>query len=283
MSPIAAPADRRFHRVHVKPARRRRDWRWMARPVVRYGLAAVVVTYGAHHGAILVAGARALQVANIVVRGNDRLATDEVLAVLTGLRGESLVWTDLEKWRRRLLASPWVREAALRRSFPSTVEVMVLERQPIGVGRMNDDLYLVDDGGAIIDGFGPQYADLDLPLIDGLSTPGDVSREMADQRRAELASRLIAALKVSPGIAHRLSQVDVGDPHNASVLLAGDSTAIHVGEDQFLSRLQAYVDLAAVLHARFPDIDYVDLRFDGRIYVRPAGQAPEDVGSRLKR
>ena len=55
-------------------------------------------------------------------------------------------------WRRRLLSSPWVRDAALRRSLPSTVDVVVSERQPIGIGRINGgDMYLVDERGVIID------------------------------------------------------------------------------------------------------------------------------------
>ena len=45
---------------------------------------------------------------------------------------------------------------------------------------------------------------------------------------------------------------------------------IQLGEDQFLPRLQSYLDLAPTLRERVADIDYVDLRFDDRIYVRPA-------------
>src|SRR4029079_16665855 len=92
----------------------------------------------------------------IVVHGTERLSQGEVLAVLSGLRGESLLGSDLDRWRQRLLASPWVSDAALRRSLPSTVEWMVSERQPIGVGRFGDDMYLVDDHGAVIDQYGPQ-------------------------------------------------------------------------------------------------------------------------------
>jgi cell division protein FtsQ len=211
-----------------------------------------------------------LQVERIVVRGNERLSRGEVLAVLNGLRGESLVWTDLDRWRRRLLASPWVRDAALRRSLPSTVEVVVSERQPIGIGRINGDMYLVDERGVIIDQYGPQYADLDLPIVDGLSaSPGD-SGSMTDEPRAELAARVIAALRMNPQVARRLSQVDVADVHNAAVILTGDRAILQLGEDQFLARLQAYLDLAPTLRERVSDIDYVDLRFDDRIYVRPA-------------
>ena len=115
MSPVAAPADRRFRRAHVKPARKRSRTRTFVRPLVRYGLVAIVLTYGAYRASAVVASARMLQVDRIVVRGNMRLSRGEILAVLNGLRGESLMWTDLDKWRRRLLASPWVRDAALRR------------------------------------------------------------------------------------------------------------------------------------------------------------------------
>ena len=210
-----------------------------------------------------------LQVDRIVVRGNERLSRGEILAVLNGLRGESLVWTDLDRWRRRLLASPWVRDAALRRSLPSTVEVVVLERQPIGIGRINTDMYLVDERGVVIDQYGPQYADLDLPIIDGLSAAPSESGAMTDEARAELAARVIGAIKSKPEILRRLSQVDVTDAHNASVILAGDPAVIYVGEDQFLPRLQSYLELAPALRERVADIDYVDLRFDDRIYVRP--------------
>jgi cell division septal protein FtsQ len=182
------------------------------------------------------------------------------------------VWTNLESWRRRLLASPWVRDAALRRSLPSTVEIMIAERQPIGVGRLNGEMYLVDESGIVIDRFGPQYADLDLPIIDGLSASPSDSDSMTDQARADLAARVIDALRPRPEIARRLSQIDVTDLHNAAVILTGDRAVIHLGDERFLQRLQAYLELSGALRDRVPEIDAVDLRFEDRIYVRPAGK-----------
>ena len=268
MSPVAAPADRRFRRAHLKPSRRRRHWRSLVTPAVKSGLVGLLIIYGAYRASNVVAHARVLQIDRIVVRGNERLSKGEVLALLSGLRGESLMWTDLDAWRRRLLASPWVRDAALRRSLPSTVEVVVLERQPIGIGRLAGEMYLVDDRGVVIDQYDPQYADLDLPIIDGLSAPP--GEGMTDERRADLAARVIAAFRAKPDIARRLSQVDVSDVHNASVILTGDPAVIELGEDRFLQRIQSYLELAPTLRERVPDIEYVDLRFDERIYVRPA-------------
>ena len=44
---------------------------------------------------------------------------------------------------------------------------------------------------------------------------------------------------------------------------------IALGEERFVDRLQSYVDLASTLRDRVARLDYVDLRFDERIYVRP--------------
>ena len=233
------------------------------------------MTYGALRTSASAAHAHVLEVEKIAVRGNERLSKGEVLAVLNGLRGENLIWTDLDVWRTRLMASPWVRDAALRRSLPSTVEVVVSERQPIGIGRINGDMYLVYERGAIIDQYGPQYADIDLPIIDGLSAAQSGGGSTTDDGRADLAARVIAAVKSKPAIARRLSQVDVSDLHNASVILSGDPAVVQLGDDRFLARLQSYLDLAPTLRERVADIDSVDLRFDERIYVRPANQMSE--------
>ncbi len=240
MNAVAAPADRRFHRPHVKPARRKRGWRALIRPLLLSGALGLPLAYGVYWASSVAAHAHVLQVERIVVRGNDRLSKGEVLAVLNGLRGESLVW------------------------------VVVTERQPIGIGRINGDMYLVDERGVIIDQYGPRYADLDLPIVDGLPASPTGRGSTTDEARAELAARVIAAVRMKPQVARRLSQVDVTDAHNATVILNRDRAVLQLGDDRFLARLQAYLDLAPALRERVPDIDYVDLRFDGRIYVRPA-------------
>jgi cell division protein FtsQ len=272
MSPIAVSADKRFHRAHVKPARRRGRLRSLAWPIAKNGVLAALTALAVYRGGAIIADARLLQVDQVLVSGNHHLASGEVLAILHGIRGENIVLTNLDAWRERLLASPWVRDATLRRSLPSTVEVVVAEREPIGIGRLKGQLFLVDERGSIIDEYGPQYADFDLPIIDGLGASSGVEGE-TDGERGELAARLILSLRAKPGIARQLSQVDVSDAHNASVILNGDQAVIYVGDDRFLPRIESYLGLSTALRERVADIDYVDLRFDDRIYVRPAAKA----------
>jgi cell division septal protein FtsQ len=250
---VAAPSDKRFRRSHVKPARRRSGL-WLRRlRVAATVVAAALAIYAGRRAATSLAGLEIFRV--------DR-------------EGRSILALDLEQWRRKLLDSPWVADASLRRTLPSTVDVMILERTPLGIGRINGSLFLVDDRGTSIDEYGPNYADLDLPIIDGLSAvPGD---ETTDIYRALLVRRLLDALRVR-NMAGRISQIDVSDARNAIVLLDDDPTLIQLGNERFVERLQSYFELAPALRERVPAIDYVDLRFDERVYVKPSKDRPPAV------
>lgn len=269
MAVVAAPADKRFRRAQVKPARKRNVnaphvW-FIARVVAVLALA----LYGGWRGTALVLGAPALQVSRISMRGNDRLSTGEVLALVDGLRGANILTVDLSEWQAKLLASPWVEHAHLRRVLPSRIDIYMRERRPIGIAQLATSLYLIDASGVVIDEYGPNYADLDLPMIDGLAAvPGD-SLSAVDEPRARLAARVIAALAARPDIADHVSQIDVADAHDAVVILDGDTAMLRLGEDNFVDRIQEYLDLKPALQERVAEIDYVDLRFDERLYVRP--------------
>lgn len=266
---VRAPADKRFRRAQVKPARRRRSWVAHGWRVVRVTVVLTIVLYGAYHAAALVHSAEALRITRITVSGNERMSRGEVVALLDGLRGNSMVTADLDAWRSKLLTSPWVGDAALRRVLPGTIAVAIIERQPMGIARLRGDLYLVDEEGVIVDQFGPNYAELDLPIIDGLASAPGKGGTLIDEERAALAARLLATLQTRPDLVKRISQVDVSDERDAVVILKDDAALVRLGDDAFVERLQSYLDLAPTLHERVDGIDYVDLRFDERIYVKP--------------
>jgi len=272
--PVQAPADKRFRRAHVTPSRRRRPWTGQVPRIARTAAVLALVSYGVYRGAALVLSAEALQITRITVTGNVRMSKGEVVALLDGVRGQSMVTADLEGWRRKLLTSPWVADAAIRRVLPGTIAVAISERQPMGIARLREDLYLIDQRGTIVDQFGPNYAEFDLPVVDGLTSVPRDGATLIDDARAALAARLLATLSTRPDLARRVSQVDVTDVRDAVVILKDDTALVRLGEDAFVERLQAYLDLAPTLRERVEEIDYVDLRFDDRVYVKPLAAAP---------
>jgi cell division protein FtsQ len=271
---IKAPAEKNFRRAKVRPAGRRGSGvaAWLTWRNGRWAVGALVLVYACYRGSQLVLHASGLQVRRITVHGNVRLSSGEVQAIVDGLRGSSILTADLSGYRRRLLESPWVADVAIRRVLPSTVEVFVSERRPMGLCRLGSTLYLIDPRGVVIDEFGPQYSEFDLPIIDGLVRSPNTGQPTIDESRAELAARVIEALAPRKDLAQRVSQIDVRDAHDAVLLLDNDAALLHLGDDKFLERVQSYVDLAPALKQRVPEIDYVDLRFDARVYVRPAAE-----------
>jgi len=270
---VKAPAEKNFKRAKVKPGRAKRSRSRIKWKVARHLAAVLLFLYAGYRAVNLVVRAAPLQVGKIVVTGNARLSTAEVEALTRGLYGRSILTADLDAYRRHLLESPWIAEAGLRRVLPSTIEVRIAERTPMGISRLGSQLYLIDRTGTVIDEFGPRYREFDLPIIDGLVRSPKKGKPAIDEERAELAAAVLDSVGTRRSIAKRLSQVDVSNPHDVVVLLEGDAAQLRLGDERFVERLQSYLEVASALRERVADIDYVDLRFDDRVYVKPRGSA----------
>jgi cell division septal protein FtsQ len=241
---------------------------------VRVLATTLLLVYGIYRAFSLVLNASALQVSKVTVNGTVRLSAGEVQQLVHGLYGTNIITADLAKYRQRILDSPWVAEASLRRVLPSTIEITVVERRPFGISRLGTQLFLIDRDGTAIDEYGPQYSAFDLPIIDGLVQAPRNGRPSIDRARAQLAARVIDAIAPNAKLASRLSQIDVGDVHNAMVLLDDDPAWLYLGEDQFRERLQSYVEVASALRDQVAEIDYVDLRYGERVYVKQRDGTP---------
>ena len=229
-----------------------------------------MLLFGGYRAAQSVIRNPGLTVSRITLTGNTELSLEDVRTRLEGLRGMQMMAVDLEEWRQKVLESPWIETANVRRVFPNSIDVQVVERRPMAVARIGNDLYLIDESGGMIDEYGGSHGGFDLPLIDGLAAGGSTGdgEPVIDEARAQLAGRLIASLQGHPDLEGRVSQIDVTNPRDAVVILEGDTALIRVGTDQFAERLQSYIDVAPTLRGQIPDIDYVDVRFGERVYVK---------------
>lgn len=267
--PVTAPRDRRFLRAQVKPGRRHAPWRrWLV--LARIVVASVVLGAAGWWCATAVYHAPVLRVDHLDVTGNQHLSAGQVAGLLDGLKGRNILFVNLEEWREKVLASPWVADATLRRALPRSIEVQVTERHPLAISRVQGELFLIDDRGGVIDEYGPRYAEFDLPIIDGL-VPAAAPGATVNARRVWLASRLLQDVRSKPELAKRISQVDVSDPKDAVVIVDQDTARVRLGEEQFVERLQSYLEMASALRDRVPAIDYVDLRFGERWVVGSQG------------
>lgn len=247
--------------------KRQRRWRAL-RAVGAVG----VIACGAWQAVTAAAEAPWFTVSDVVVIGSDRVPGGDLAEMADDLKGRNILVADIAGWCRRMLAWSWVAEVSVRRRLPSTIEVFIVERQPIGIARFGAELLLVD-ASAVIDQFQPAYAQFDLPIIDGLLIGGPSGRGV-DTERGWLVLRLLHDVQRRPRIAARISQIDVTDPADVRVVLAGDPAVLRVGASDFLERLERYTRNEPAIRERWPSIDHADLRFGDRVYVAPAPVPP---------
>jgi cell division protein FtsQ len=92
-----------------------------------------------------------LDVGRVTVRGTEHTDPEAVLRAAGVERGSPLVGVDTAAVARRVEELPWVAEAHVGRSWPSTVTIRVTERAPAATLRVNaDQVALVDDSGRIL-------------------------------------------------------------------------------------------------------------------------------------
>lgn len=266
--PGAAPRDPRLLRSRGGVRGGTPSWRGRAWTVARVAMLVVALIGSGWYVQDVMTSGDAFAVRKLRVIGTSRLSQGEVQGLLDGLVGRNIVTTALEPWRARLLASPWVREASLRRALPSTIEVRITERLPMAVARAGETLLLIDEQGAVVDEFGPRYGRLDLPIVDGLIDPRATVTTPPDEARVALVSSVLVSLR-DGNLLGRVSQIDVRTPRNVVVMLSGDTAQLQVGRERFAERVQGYLDMQERLARMLTQVESVDLRFDNRVYVRP--------------
>jgi cell division protein FtsQ len=245
-----------------------RTWRARLWTALRVATLVIVLAGSGWYVQDVMTSSSAFAVQQLRVIGTRRLSEGEVEALLDGLKGRNIVTTPLESWRQRLLASPWVRDASLRRALPSTIEVRIAERLPMAVARSADRLLLIDEQGTVVDEFGPRYGALDLPIVEGLMERNGKADAAPDQARVAMVEATLASLR-DAGLLDRVSQIDVSDSRNVAVMLMGDPAVLYLGRERFAERVQAYLEMGDRLTQMVEQVASVDLRFDNRVYVRP--------------
>ncbi|MFI6028370.1 cell division protein FtsQ/DivIB [Amycolatopsis magusensis] len=132
--------DSARQRTGTRPSRRKAmQRRWVAL------LAAVSVIAGFY----LVFFTSLLGVRTVDVLGATSLSPDQIRAVANVPDRRAMLRVDTDEIRDRVLTLPGVATADVSRSWPSTIEIEVSERTPIGFFNTGEEIHLVDDSGFV--------------------------------------------------------------------------------------------------------------------------------------
>lgn len=141
----AGPATLRRRRVDDQAQRFGRHGHRGRWPVLLAGLAVAVC------GALawLLVGTSVLGVRHVVVTGNHRVSTAQVLRLADVPAGHPLATLDTGAVRRRVATLAPLDSVQVTRQWPTTVRITVVERTPAAVVTTAAGLRLVDAGGVV--------------------------------------------------------------------------------------------------------------------------------------
>jgi len=208
---------------------------------------------------------------NLHLSGVQWASRQAILRVFQPDFGRSLYLLPLADRRRALLRISWVRDASITRIWPNHVSVAIEERRPaafirIPFGPMSR-YALIDADGYVLEP--PAKARFSLPLISGVSTGEPLAL------RSQRVHRMQQFLRDIGPLAADISEIDVSDLDNIQVNenAQGHTVQLLMGDRNFDSRMQTFLDEFPNIQRRLPEVAALDLRTDGHIIA----VAPEAV------
>jgi cell division protein FtsQ len=204
-----------------------------------------------------------LESPNLEVHGVKYASRAQILRIFEPDMGRSVFLFPIRPRRKALLNVRWVREASIVRVWPNRIQVRIQERQPVAFVKLRAESMerwaLIDEEGVILDP--PLKAPFHLPMLAGISPGESVAQRGIRVRRAE---RLLQDLG---RLANKVSEADVSDLDDLKVTekLDGRAVTLMLGEHNFVSRLQNFLDHYSDIHRRIPQVTTFDLRLDDRI------------------
>ena len=183
-----------------------------------------------------------------------------------GRRLGNILLFDINALQERLQAIPWVKSVQVRKVFPSSLKVNVLERKPFA---------LLEDGGFAL-------IDEDGVVLERDSSPAEWPLPVIRRRNVLLSGFLEdweAVRSVIQNLPlrerYRLESLEYSELGDITLLFKNDPVKILVDGTSVAEKLALFRSYRPGWESRFGALSVADLRFSGRVIIRPVDRASE--------
>jgi cell division septal protein FtsQ len=151
-----------------------------------------------------------------------------------------------------------VKNVRIRKKFPLSLDISIEERKPFAVLK-KEFLFVIDMEGVIVSRL--ETHDIPLPLLFDESNFKDYYREKIDLARKCLEN-------MTPEERKDIAVLDLSENLNVKVRMRDSFTWLVLGSDRFGENFRRFLAEKNYLE-RYGDLEYVDLRFQGRFFIKP--------------
>ncbi len=196
-----------------------------------------------------------LALGDLQVVGRKRTSREEILNALAVDRGTAILTIDPVVARASLEALPWIKSARVNRRLPDVLRLDLVEREPLAIWQLGENLLLLDQDGQVIEDVeARRFAG--LPIVLGEGAPHETPA-------------LIAMLRQEPSLSDRVTAATWIGKRRWNVQLDG-AIAVRLPEGD---AQRAWIEFAKVEREHgllTRDVIAVDLRQPDRVVVRTA-------------
>jgi cell division protein FtsQ len=205
------------------------------------------------------------RIAAVSLSGEKEVSREEILTT-AGVTGRaSLLFLDADTARARLMANPWIADAAVLKLYPDRLQITITERQAFALWQENDHVKVVAADGTVLEPF-VEHRYLGLPFVVG--------------KGAQLAAKdFLDVLDRYPDVAKQVRASILVAQRRWDILLK-NGIDVELPETDAAAALGRLVALDRDKKLLSRDITIVDLRLPDRVTVRlsdAAAKAREDA------
>ncbi|MEA2163962.1 MAG: cell division protein FtsQ [Thermoanaerobaculia bacterium] len=198
-------------------------------------------------------------VKTIEITGATHTPRASIDAITQSYIGVNLFKIDIGQLRRDLRALGWVKRIEAEKSLPDTLRIRIVERVPVALASVSGRIAYVDDEGVPFAELSPAVGDSDLPLITNASG--------AEMQRCVTLLRDLRSR--DPQIYSRISEVRPIAPDSFALFDRELGAFVYAGDADLSAKWRDLYAVARSENFGEHGIEYADLRFAGRIVVKP--------------
>lgn len=199
----------------------------------------------------------------IIVRGNHILSQEDIKRIANIGDKKSLLDISSSKIYHRLIGSPWIKDAVIRKELPDRLIIWIEEASPQALIKKDGRTFFMDDTGVLL-----EEMKEDVPLLLPLMEIDYENRELLLE--ALLLLREMKAMNISTGESDMI--ITGSKKEDLTILLRqkGDIgfLSIKIGYGGYREKLRRLVDFAPSIREKSIRPSIIDLRFNDRVIVR---------------
>lgn len=194
------------------------------------------------------------EIRNIEVKGNKLLAQDKIIE-LSGLTlGTNIFKQNFQKTEEKIKLNPMVKTVILKRHFPSTVELDIVERQALALIPVTDGFIQVDFDGYYLNKL-ENTAKINQPYITGIkNVNGAAGKKIVSDK---LAVGLAFLAKMPASLKNEVSEINVSDEDNVVLYTIGGAPVRLGDNERITKKVKMLTEILSKLDSE--QVQYIDL------------------------